>query len=326
LELLPGQDRHGAEIHNDHTLDEVLGGMLLLRRGSQIEPPKRKPMTLIAAFWCAGNQAVLCADSAECYGDYKTSVTKIQPQRLSKGLYQVAFGGSGVSDLVDGLGWQLESALDACQARTELELQQEIQKSVVQFYSSDAVKAYPCDLNDLNSYVSGVICIRVVPTETVFLFKFSKTIVLPVRDFVLRGWEGPIYDRIVKRLFRPLILPLHAQLVGLRTLSEAESTSTAVDSPFTTVFAMTHGMFTSNRSTDLYVQALANVQREMDDLLLICADTHAVPDAEARARLKAFQQTILVLRRDHQKLLDRDFKKDLRGVTPSTSRRSKREQ
>lgn len=283
-------------------------------------------MTLISAFWCAGNQAVLCADSEECYGEYKTSVTKIKPREFANGLYQVAYGGSGIGDLVDGLGEQLEIALDICREKTESALRSEIEKTIVQFYNSGVVAAYPCDPNDLNSYVSGVVCIRVVPAQSVFLFKFSKTIVLPVRDFVLRGLEVPIYERIVKRLYHPNILPLHAQLVGLRLLSEAESTSTLVDSPFTTVFAMTHGMFTSDRSTDLYVKALANVQREMDDLLLICADTHAVSDVEARDKLRVFQRTILELRRGHQKLLDHDFKKQLRGSMPLVSRKSKREQ
>ncbi len=277
-------------------------------------------MTLIAAFWCAGNQAVLCADSEECYGDLKTSVTKIKPQTLADGLYEVAFGGSGLADLVDALDEKLEKALNACQARTELELRSEIEKTIVRFYESDPVVAYPRDLNETNSYVSGVICIRVVPEKTVFLFRFSKTIVLSVKTFALRGFDIPIYASIVKRLYQPNILPLHAQLVGLRVLSEAQSTSTLVDGPFTTVFAMTHGMFASNRNTDLYLKVLANVQREMDDLLLACTDTHAVSDSEARMNLKAFQRTILELRRDHHKLLQRDFKKELRDITPFVSR------
>lgn len=269
-------------------------------------------MTLIAAFWCGGNQAVLCADSEESYGDYKTSVTKIKPQELAGGLYQVAFGGSGLSDLVDGFGEKLEQGLNASKVRTESELRAEIETALVEFYESKAVLTYTRDLKDSDGYVQGVICIRVVPTETVFLFKFSKTIVLPVRDYVLRGMEVPIYERIAKRLYHPHIFPLHAQLVGLRVLSEAESTSTAVDSPFTTVFAMTHGMFTHDRNTDLYVKALANIQREMDDLLLACADTHAVSDAETKVKLRTFHRTILELRRDHQRTLAKDFKKYMR--------------
>jgi hypothetical protein len=283
-------------------------------------------MTLIAAFWCAGNQAVLCADSEECYGDLKTSVTKINPQTLANGLYQVAFGGSGFADLVDALGEKLEQALDVSQSSTEIELRAEIETAIVQFYSSDPVANYPRDLNDPNSYVSGVICIRVVPKEAVFLFRFSKTIVLPVRTFVLRGLEIPVYASLAKRLYRPNILPLHAQLVGLRVLSEAQSTSTLVDSPFTTVFAMTHGMFASNRNTDLYLKALSNVQREMDDLLLACADTHAVSKEEARTSLKAFQRTIEELRQEHHKALQRDFAKETRGIMRSTSRKSRGQQ
>src|ERR1700694_1737646 len=71
--------------------------------------PERKRMTLIAAFWCVGDQAVLCADSQETWGTYKTSVDKIIPQRI--GLYDVAYGGSGLADFVDGLGDALELGL-----------------------------------------------------------------------------------------------------------------------------------------------------------------------------------------------------------------------
>jgi hypothetical protein len=277
------------------------------------QPAKGERVTLIAAFRCAGGQAVLCADSEESYGDYKTSVTKIRPHQLAGGLYQVAFGGSGLSDLVDGFGEKLEKVLDASQVRTESELRIEIETALVEFYESKAVLTYTRDLRDSDSYVSGVICIRVVPIEAVFLFKFSKTIVLPVKDYVLRGMEVPIYERIAKRLYHPDLLPLHAQLVGLRVLSEAELTSTAVDSAFTTVFAMTHGMFTSDCNTELYVRALANVQREMDDLLLACADTHAVSNAEAGVKLRAFHRTILELRRDHKSTIAKDFEKYMRG-------------
>jgi hypothetical protein len=281
-------------------------------------------MTLIAAFWCAGNQAVLCADSEEFCGDYKTSVTKIKPQELASGLYQYAFGGSGFGDLVDKLSEMLEDALNACREQTEVGLQHEIENTLVRFYGSAPVVAYPHDPADANSYVSGVVCIRVVPTSTIFLFKFSKTIVLPVRDFVLRGLEVPIYQHIAARLYHDMLLPLHAQLIGLRLLSEAKSTSTIVDGPFTTIFAMTPGMFALDRNTDLYVTALGNVQHAMDDLLLTCADTHAVSDAEARDRLKAFRRTIIELRRDHHRSLQREFEKEMREIMPSVSRRSKR--
>jgi hypothetical protein len=286
----------------------------MLSHGTNIfkQVSRRKRMTLIAAFWCAGNQAVLCADSEECYGDLKTSVTKINPQILANGLYEVAFGGSGFGDLVDALDENLEKALDVCQARTEVELRSEIEKTIVQFYKSDPVVAYPRDLNDPNSYVSGVVCIRVVPDKKVFLFGFSKTIVLPVKTFILRGLEIPIYASLAKRLYQPNLLPLHAQLVGLRVLSEAQSTSTLVDSPFITVFAMTHGMFALNRNTDLYLKALSRIQCEMDDLLLACADTHAVSQEEARAKLRTFNRNILELRRDHHRTLAKEFKKYMR--------------
>jgi hypothetical protein len=187
-----------------------------------------------------------------------------------------------------------------------------------QFYASPSYAVYPSpDPHDPNLHVSGVVCVRVVALAKVFLFKFSKTIVLPVKDYVLRGLDVPTYDRIVKRTYRPHPLPLHAQLLGLQVLSEAAATSAVVDGPFTTVFAMTHGMFASDRQTALYVQTLARVQQAMDDLLLVCTDTHAVSDAEAKERLRGFSRTILDLRREGKKQLDRDFRKYLKSGGPN---------
>lgn len=268
-------------------------------------------MTLIAAFWCLGEQAVICADSCESYGEYKTSVTKIGPQVLAKGKYQLAYAGSGLADLVDALGERLEQSFDKGAASGILSIQTHIQKVLTDFYDSPEVKSYPLDPADANSYVSGVICVRVVPLAKVFLYRFSKTIALPVKDFALRGFEAPIYHRIVKRLYQTPMLPLHAQLVGLRVLSEAASTSSYVDDPFTTVFAMTHNMFTHNRSTPTYVRMLTKVQQEMDDLLIYCADTHAVSDSHARKGLRIFNKMIFHLRHEHKRQLDQEFRKGI---------------
>ena len=105
-------------------------------------------------------------------------------------------------------------------------------------------------------------------------------------------------------------------------MSEAASTSTYVDEPFTTVFAMTHGMFPSDRCTPMYVQTLIRVQQEMDDLLIACADTHAITDADARKRLKVFNRTILDLRKEHKKNLFQDFKQEMKGKGWKSPKRS----
>ena len=268
-------------------------------------------MTLIAAFWCLGDQAVLCADTCESYGDYKASVTKVQPLGdMFKGKYQLAYAGSGLADLVDALGQKIEQSFEHGVASDWLSLQDHIQTVLVDFYESPVVKAYPLNPSDPNSQVSGVVCIRVIPAQKVFLFQFSGTIALPVSDFVLKGLEAPIYSRVVKRLYPTPLLPLHAQLVGLRVLSEAAATSSVVDSPFTTVFAMTHGMFEHSRNHDLYLKALAHADEVMNTTLLACVDTHAVSDKDARSSLKALTTAILKCRRDHKRALSRDSKRD----------------
>jgi hypothetical protein len=259
---------------------------------------QRKRMTLIAAFWCAEEQAVLCADSQETWGQYKTSVDKIMPQRI--GRYEVAYGGSGLADFVDGIGDALESGLERSRARDMRTLQKEIQTILTAFYASEPIKAYPVDWNDANTAVSGVICIRVIRSSSVFLFRFSKTVVLPVRDFVLRGIEEPIYQHIAKRLYRPTLNVLQAELLGIHLLTEAGSTSTQIGGETRVVFAMLHGMYAEERSEalKLYEEGVANVERVMDDLFLECADTQTVSDARLRVRLKEFIRTIRKVREE----------------------------
>lgn len=279
---------------------------------------ERKYVTLIAAFRCKGDGAVLCADSQESWGAYKTSVTKLQPQRIGD-LYQLAYAGSGLGDLVDGLGDLLETRLAKSRASGPLSLQRELQKILVDFYKSPAVRNYPADPTDPNSYVSGVVCIRVMPLSKVFLFKFSKTIVLPVKDFVLRGMEEPIYQHIAQRLYRRDLLPLQARLLGLHLLTEAASTSNQIGPPMRVVAMLEVGVFADDRDAPAYVRAVANIQAAMDDLLLACADTHAVSDAEARKRLRIFSSTIIRLLKEHTKDHKRELLKHLGPVLKRSS-------
>jgi hypothetical protein len=279
-------------------------------------------MTLIAAFWCAGDHAVLCADSQETWGAYKTSVTKLKPQEIGR-LYQLAYAGSGLADLVDGLGDALEEGLGRSRASSEVTLKKEIQKIFTEFYESSAVKAYALDPNDPNAAVSGVVCIRVAPLGAVFLFKFSKTIVLPVKDFVLRGIEEPIYHHIGQRLYRPNLLPLQARLLGLHLFTEAGLTSNQIGGPTRVVFATRSGMYADDRNTALYASTVTMVQRAMDDVLLACADTSAVSAADVKAQLRTLGRTIQELRAQHVKQLDNQSKKDLKswGLTKRSAPR-----
>jgi len=178
------------------------------------------------------------------------------------------------------------------------------------------VKAYPVDASDPNAFVSGVICIWVSSLEKVFLFKFSKTIVLPVTDFVLRGMEAPIYQHIAQRLYRPNIIPLQAQLLSLYLLTQASKTSTVIGEPFSIVYAMARGMFIDDRrgELDLLTNSLVKVQQAMDDLLLICTDTNAATDGEVKRKLREFQQQIMGLRKEQARRQDQLFTKRLRSL------------
>jgi hypothetical protein len=277
---------------------------------------RRKAVTLIAAFWCVGDQAVICADAQESWGDYKTSVTKLRPQEI--GPYQVAYAGSGLSDLVDRFEDALELSLAQSQFSTPSALRAEIERTLVDFYETPAIKNYPIDPSDPNSYVSGVICVRIRKLEKVLLFKFSKTIALPVTTYVLRGMEVPIYDHIIQRLYRRDILPLQAQLLGIHLLTQASQTSTHVGEPFSVVYAMTHGMFADDREDErrLLIESLTRTQRAMDDLLLMCTETRVISDFSVKHQLKMFRRQIMELRKDQTKKQRELFKRYLHGTKP----------
>lgn len=258
----------------------------------------RKRVTLIAAFRC-GEDAILCADSQETWGDYKASVTKLKPQDIGS-RYQLAYAGSGYGHLVDDLGNYLEQQLAECRATDARSVQAALQGILVAFYERPAITVFPADPDNANASVSGVICLRVVQSEKVFLFTFNKTAVLPVEDFVLRGMEEPIYRHIAQRLYRPDLSPLQAQVLGLHLFKEAGATSTQIGGDTSVVFAMTYDMFAYDRGDELKVFAdgVAAVQQAMDLLLIPCADTLLVSDAEVKALLKNFRRDILDLRRE----------------------------
>jgi len=282
-------------------------------------------MTLIAAFRC-GPYAVLCADSQETWGVYKVSVDKIVPQTV--GLYDLAYAGSGLGDFVDGLGDAIEAGLARSRATEERAIQHELQTILASFYSSDHVKSYPVDWNDANTAVSGVICIRVIRTSKVLLFRFSRTIVLPVKDFVLKGIEEPIYQHIVKRLYRPGLNLLQAEMLGLHLLTEAGSTSNQIGGLTRVVWAMDHGMWALEHEEALKLEAegIADVQRAMDDLFIACADVRTVSDATLKSRLRDFGRTIRALRKDRGMRIYRAYSAHLKKfghplMKPSVARK-----
>ena len=148
-----------------------------------------------------------------------------------------------------------------------------------------------------------MICIRVIQSSKVFLFKFSKTVVLPVKDFVLRGMEEPIYQHIARRLYRPDLNIQQAQLLGLHLFTEAGSTSTQIGGQTRVVWAMPHGMWALDQEHALRLEAesIAEVQRAMDNLFIACADTRTLRDATVKTLLRDFIRTINALRKDSGK-------------------------
>lgn len=279
-------------------------------------------MTLIAAFRCAGNQAVLCADSQETHGDYKISVQKIQPRHIGP-LYQVAYAASGYGDIVDALGEDLEQRLADCRASGSVSLRAALGKMLIAFYDQPTVKMYRDGFapGDTNASPTGVICIRVEPQGDVFLFKFSATLVTPVDDFVLCGLDTPPYRNIAKRLYTPAILPLQARLLGLYVLAQASAESLHVGPPINVVFGMKSGMFPDDENNEIYLSAIVSAQQAADHLLLACADTHAVSAKELDARLKIFRKMIVDIRRSHAKELANHVREKLKRFKSTQSAR-----
>ena len=68
--------------------------------------PDKKIVTLIAAFPCRDNTALICADSQETQGDYRVTRQKIRPKQC--GAFDLMFGGSGRARVIDAFARRIE--------------------------------------------------------------------------------------------------------------------------------------------------------------------------------------------------------------------------
>src|SRR5262245_22547839 len=156
-----------------------------LTRSVYSQIPPRMIMTLVASIRC-GSAAVLGADSLEVQGDFKVSVNKITPQ-YGIGIYDLAFAGSGIGPLVDEFGRRLQEHARTCNEVTEAGLRDALENWLTQSYASDLVRHFPTDHDQ--KAISGIACLRVIPSSVVALFEFYATTVKVVDKYALAGWD-----------------------------------------------------------------------------------------------------------------------------------------
>src|SRR6266404_8245061 len=104
------------------------------RKGKLSWRVRGRSMTYIAAFRC-DRGIVLCADTQETRGDYKSYVEKISI--IEDRLYPLAIGGAGVADIIDGVTQEIIERITSARPATVRELKDLIRASVQEFYEKD---------------------------------------------------------------------------------------------------------------------------------------------------------------------------------------------
>lgn len=246
-------------------------------------------MTFISAFR-AKDGIILGADSQETYGDYKLVVDKLDPKQA--GEYEIAVGGCGIGDLVDDLCEHVAEWAEGWGVLSEREMQRELRSKVRSFYVAN-VAAYP---SRDSKRIQAIVCAKHSDSPHVFLFQLRGTVVTKVKDFSLIGWDTPIIQHFVRRLYRPGLPISQCVLLTLYLFSIVGSTVTVVGGDTRIVIARENGLHLHEH---LYVDKIEeNIRlftKLIDRLVLACPDTSLTP-AEFDTAITEFTNTAKAVR------------------------------
>jgi hypothetical protein len=244
--------------------------MLSLRHGPKRRPPKRGPMTLIAAFKCSRG-FILHADSEENCGSFRRSVQKLIPETM--GNLDVIVAGSGIGKLIEGFTAKLKQRLDADSVSDLAVFRNIVEKRLAHFYSND-VATYPTE--DENKVHKFIIAARCKTTGEFEVWGTRHTTLVPVTSYELAGVEDDLYDHIAKRLYHDRITFSQAMIAGVHLFSVAESTSTFIRSPIQVAAVWKNGIQLEAAENVTAVRdrlEAYELEKRMNEIFLACADT-----------------------------------------------------
>ncbi|MGB7282168.1 MAG: hypothetical protein WBE13_07900 [Candidatus Acidiferrum sp.] len=255
--------------------------------------PLRKRVTFISAFRC-NEGIVLGADSQETYGDYKLTVDKLKP--IHVGDYQVALGGCGIGDLVDSLCDHASEWVEDWHVESEREILHLLRPKVREFYQVE-VSAYPGKQSDKR--ITALLCIKHTKCSSSFLFELRGSTVRKAPEFSLIGWDLPILQHFVRRLYKPSMPISQGVLLTLYLFSLVSSTVTVVGGETRILIARDNGIWIHDR---LFVEKIQENIRIftalIDKLVLSCPDT-SLSTEQFESLMKEFMDTTRHIRKEY---------------------------
>ena len=259
------------------------------------KPPRRKVVTLLAAFRCeiGGHPGVvICADSQETSENYRIEVKKLETKSL--GNYDLIRCGAGnTAELIDGQVRAIEQNIPHWPASLGEEAIRLKLESLLLGYNARHISQFPAEQDDKK--LKFIFCLRDRQSSNIYLWKSSGTVILPVESYTLLGWEEAVYDYEVRRLYRSDLTGAQAILLGIHLFSVAQN-SLYISRPTQVVIVHHDGVHVEDAGyiSDLearlwsYNNALANV-------FLACPDT-SMPREDFEELLTKFWRYVMGLR------------------------------
>ncbi len=245
-------------------------------------------MTLIAAFKCSDG-FVLCADSQETAGPYRVARQKIDAETW--GNFQVSIAGTGHGDVIDACVDKLSVAVRASNASTLSELQRLLHLELLEFSRKEAT-VYPRK----DRAPRFIVAARPIQSRAVEVWRTAASRLIPITTYALIGWEEPIYEHAVQRLYRSSLTVGQARIVGMYVFVLAGNTSNYVGGPTSVVLALPHAIVLDrNEAVRELQERVKRFSQTIDALLLSCADI-GLPASQFDEQLNAFLSTARQLR------------------------------
>jgi hypothetical protein len=253
--------------------------------------PLRKLMTLISSRRTRLG-IVLCADTQETTGDYRTAVPKIVPK--DAGNFQIVVAGSGHGPLIESFIIKLGRRISDSPATTLTEFVVEAEQELQDFYGTD-VRLCPDEEKTLKMLIGALSR----ETRDYDLWVQEGVRLRPSHNPELLGWDENLYKAVDKRFHSDSMSVPQAILACLYVLGIAEETSNYVKGPFSVLVIDPSGFYVAE---DEYIEDMAarlkTLERQTTKMFLDCADTTiAIPDLEDS--IDAFKRASLELHRKH---------------------------
>jgi len=236
---------------------------------------------------------VICADSQETdSAGYKCAVVKLEP--IAAGNFQVALGGTGDGEVIDGFVECLKDALGNSNGSTLAGFKR-VFRDQWQEYDRE-VRKLPKD----RRYMRFIACARATDGSDFDVWINAGSRLTAIRDDAptLVGWDSTFYRHEARRLFAANLPALQVISLALRLFRLAETTSSYVSGPITVLILCKEGMWLERPEwVDVLRSRIDVFDSQFAGILRLCPDS-SIATNEFDSVLQEFVETIRQLRDD----------------------------